>query len=225
MDKKILNLLTKMETVETAKLSKTTLLAEITNKEVVELLEAMYNAADPLVNKTATVLNAMFTQKRVTFLLSKKIANDLILEDSNHKFKGINSTMYKLMIHKILSGWCFFHRLREPSKKQAGVLELIEIDLLEIMYRIQAKEFYEAQRQVTLDLYDNYESNDENDISPDILTKEEIADMKIGRFKSETITLPEAVLTPKIIEDAAQKEVDNFGTIKKEKKDGPRKIF
>lgn len=225
MREQTLRILRLTETEDTAKLAKTTLIEDIKSEEVRELIDALYKAPDPLQNKVATILNAMFTQQRVTFLLSKRLANNLVLEDENHNFKGVNSETYKLMVYKLLTGWKFFARLREPTKKQAGVLKLVDNGLLDMMFKLKAKEYYELQEVVTLEFYDGYEEDGSTEEPESKAVKPFAEYIKEDKWEVKTVDVSNAVLTKEIIEEAAQKAIDDFGTIKEEKKDEPRKIF
>lgn len=218
MREQTLRILRLTETEDTAKLAKTTLIKDIQSEEVRELIDALYKAPDPLQNKVATILNAMFTQQRVTFLLSKRLANNLVLEDENHNFKGVNSETYKLMVYKLLTGWKFFARLREPTKKQAGVLKLVDNGLLDMMYKLKGQEYYELQEEVTLEFYDGYEDSGDEEPEPKPIKpfadymKEgsalEIEDIDLSKCKVVTFDTKNMKLPDKV-----------------EKKNEPRKIF
>ena len=207
-----------METEDTAKLAKTVLVKDIQSKGASELVKALYEDPDPLKNKVATILNAMFTQQRITFLLSKGVANTLILEDPNHNFKGVNSETYKMIIHKLLTGWGFFIRLREPTRKQAGVMELVDEGLLDIMYRMKGKLYYSAQRKVTLELFDNYENEDKPKEAKIEKVKSFADYVEDDRWKNKTVDVSNAVLTKEIIDESAEKIIKESGS-------EPRKIF
>lgn len=160
MDNRLLDLVRQMETMETAKLSRTVPVKSIEDKDLREFLQYMYDSNDPVMNKVASFINAVICQSRLTFLMSTRIGSDLISEDANSDFKGLNSRTYNTIMYMFLTKTKWFERLREPTNKQAGVLELVQPVLLEMMYRVKGKEHFDAQKKVTLELYDGYEDKD-----------------------------------------------------------------
>jgi len=154
----LVGLLKNLENMGTIKLSQTEIVKNTKNKDVRDFLSALYGNVDPLINKMASVMNSILFQKKVAFILSKRIATELIRADKNVSSKTISSSMYRLMIYKLTESLKFIERIREPTTNKAGVFILKQPEFLQLLYLEKGKEYYEAQKIVTLDLYDNYEA-------------------------------------------------------------------
>jgi len=149
----LIKLCKKYETIDMVKLHKTTRLDKVSDKKFRENLEDMYNSDNKIWTRLATILNAVFTSKRLVFILSRKILMELIKEDINSKYSSIGTVEYKELIFKLANGG-FFERLREPKPGKAGVYKIIEPEIVEELHIISSKEYFEAQEINALQIYD-----------------------------------------------------------------------
>jgi hypothetical protein len=114
--------------------------------------EYMYSKPNS-VKKITTVINAVFTQKRQTFMLSRDFCVDLIKNDQNHGLSLGNKEYSKLLFNITNCG--LFEKLKEPTNRKAGVYKLVEPQLVLELHKLAAKEFFQAQEELVLDYYEN----------------------------------------------------------------------
>lgn len=115
--------------------------------------EVMYETPDTTFKRITSILNAIFTQRIQTFMISRTSIIKLIKEDPNHDL-SLSPNEYNHLL-KVISQQSYFEVLRPHTQKKAGVYKLIEPELTKELHRLAAKEYFEAQEKHVLDFYEN----------------------------------------------------------------------
>jgi hypothetical protein len=114
--------------------------------------EVMYETPDTTFKRITSILNAIFTQRMQTFMLSRTSVIKLIKEDPNHDL-SLSPNEYNHLL-KVISQRSYFEVLRPHTKKKAGVYKLIEPELTKELHRLAASEYFEAQEKNVLAFYE-----------------------------------------------------------------------
>lgn len=158
--KSVLSNLTQIEnqTPEKAALCKAKRLSKIEDAELKEFLKTLYAKKDFKQKMLATLLNAMFTEYKATFLFSQSILLKLITSDANTKRSSLSGKEYgSFLAFLTVNG--LFKRLRDNrSTKQhvASVLELTDNALLISFSKRVGAEFLALQKSNCVNVFDAY---------------------------------------------------------------------
>ena len=180
LNSKFTELLKKLTTPTTAKLSHTTELQLFTDPQLKEFLKILYNNNNTTSKLIGTLVNGIMTHQMRTFMFSKRIMDNLLNSDPNIETNTCKSVNYKDFMHKCLSDK-FLVTLRNHGGGKAGIYRLEDEALSDLLYRLHGKEYFKTQEEVVLDFYDNYQK-DENDIT-NLSVKEVNERMKSGELK------------------------------------------
>ena len=176
LNPKFSDLLKKITTPSTAKLTHTTELPLLSEPDLKGFLQELYSENHPTARLIATLINGIMTHQMQTFMFSKRIMDGLLCNDPNVDTESCKSINYRDFMHKCL-GDRFLVILRNHSGKKAGIYKLEDPLLLDILYKLHGKEYFKAQEEAVLHLYDNYDGNSSGNKLAD-LTIDEIN--KIG---------------------------------------------
>ena len=180
----------------------------------------MYKSKDPAFNRMGSIINAVFTQRQCTFLLSGRIASKLFIEDVNSKYSSVNSQTYRAIVAKMVTATNAFEKLRSPVGPRAAVFKLVHPTFLKFMYSAKGKEYYDAQEEVVLEIYDSGVESDKEE-KESVPVKKTWNEYKEEVFGEQLVESAEQALTH------AKGDVELKTTVVKteSKKDGPRKII
>ena len=145
---------------------------KIKSKEVRDFLKDLYSEEGIFVRVFASVMNAMISQKMITFILSKRLLDNLIQKDSNLERKALQSAQYKYFIHQLLKNKILI-KLREPSGKKGGVYQLNNEEYLEFVDISYDK--IKKQEDRILRRYDEYEKDKKDRL---LKSKDKIINLK-----------------------------------------------
>lgn len=101
-----------------------------------------------------TLFNSIFTHHSQTFMLTRRSFYWLVKKDPNVNSNSLSGQEYSAMISKMLSSGDFIY-LREPVGRKAGVLKVVNPDIVQTLYRLHGKEWFDMQEQKVCDYYDN----------------------------------------------------------------------
>lgn len=136
-----------------SKLTTTTMIQSWADADTKILIEGLYASAVPAHKMTASVLNAVFTERKATFLFSKRILEDLIKQDKNIDRSSVNSESFK----KICDWWSqtglFYIAMDGGDDRKASVLELAKDELLTKFDSMVGKDFRSLQRERCLEVF------------------------------------------------------------------------
>jgi hypothetical protein len=133
--------------------------------------ERMYSFPNPEIKRTTTLLNALFTQKKQTFMMTRDYCIKLMKEDVNHKLSLGNDGYSKWMAQISDNNNQFFKTLRPPTGSKAGVYQLILPSLVKELHRLAAEDYYKAEEKAILEFYESNESiSDNTDVKPSKLS-------------------------------------------------------
>lgn len=146
--------------------------------KIIDLFKDCYSSSDPGILRATTILNAIFTHRTLTFMVTKRQYNKLLTNDINHTKKNLSGSVYGLFIENIKKNG-MIQELRKPTNGKAGVYKLIDPDLVSMVRELHQLEVTEAYNELmnfdkiqaqkeekVLEYYDNKE------VKP-VLTKEE----------------------------------------------------
>lgn len=124
-------------------------------------IEALYKDSHPNLRLVASFMNALFTQKKTTFLFSRRIFQELLSGDSRSTRSTMSGDdqsefMAWLLKNKIV-------RVLRESSNQAGpgaksaVVEVIEPEMVSEIETLVGRDYLSAQKEATLKFYDDFE--------------------------------------------------------------------
>lgn len=113
----------------------------------------MYTCSHAIIKKMTTVVNAVFTQRRQTFLLSRNSLMDLLKNDVNHDL-GMSPNEYRKFIFYMIESK-YFEVLRKGTNRKASVYKLVQPKLVEALHKLAAKDYFETQEDLVLSYYDD----------------------------------------------------------------------
>ncbi|HLD91727.1 MAG TPA: hypothetical protein VI911_12070 [Patescibacteria group bacterium] len=131
----------------------TTKLSEIKDPELMLILKEAYSSDNVDGRLLATLLNSIFTQKSMTFVLSQRGFIKLLKEDTNGRGDKISGSKYidfKSKLHQSQ----YIETLREPTNRKGGVYKLIHPNTVEILNKKCSRDFFKAQEDKVLAYYD-----------------------------------------------------------------------
>lgn len=127
-----------------------------TAQEIVKLLDGLYGHKELNSRLLASMINAIFTQRRGVFLFSQNIMNTLLKGDKNlRKRNSINGDEYKDFISWALSHK-IFERIATGNLNQSSVYELSFISVKNILIQLTINDIFNLQRQQAIDLFNEY---------------------------------------------------------------------
>lgn len=149
------------ETPLQIKLTKTTPLAKLSDEER-EMIEPLYKNRGnerAVMKIIASVMNAVFTQKRIYFLFSKGILEELIKNDPNTKRATIDGQTYKLVFEKMRTSGTFevVKGYQAHGKRKASIVELRYGKARTIVEHWFGKGIANEQLRQAVDLYTKYD--------------------------------------------------------------------
>ena len=105
-----------------------------------------------------TVVNAVFTEEKPVFFISKAILLDLMQKDSNYKNKSLNGEIYGRVWAFLTEELQMFKVIRDGSvSKKATILELVDPELLKIMMEQVSKSYVNSLREKMVEIWEKYE--------------------------------------------------------------------
>ena len=168
--------LRKIEKPSTIKLTRTQAIEFIEDHFFKLMVTDLYNSKHSVTHLIATMFNAVVAHQRATFMMSKRIMNTLIENDPNTDTNCCKSTTYRDFMQKCISDG-LLEVLRPHMGRRAGLYELKDDLTLEVLYRIQGRDYYNAQKVISIEFHD--ETNSKN--GPDIFEVSKLG--KEGKVK------------------------------------------
>ena len=161
LNPKFAELLKKLTTPTTIKLSHTTELPLVKDENLRIFLDKLYNSSNITFKLTATLINGITTHQMRTFMFSKRIMDGLICSDPNTEAVSCQSSNYRDFMHKCL-GDNIITTLRSHGGGRAGIYKLQDPATLDVLYKLHSEDYFKAQEDAALDFYDNYKINNNN---------------------------------------------------------------
>jgi hypothetical protein len=140
--------------------------------EIVFLLRDGYGSKDPGIRRTSTILNAIFTHRTLTFMVTRNQYNKILRRDPNHEKKDMSGSVYGLFIESLKTNG-LINELRKPKPGKAGVYKIVDPDITRYIKKLHAKEVTEAfdemmnfdkiqsdKEKRILDFYDSIEAKE-----------------------------------------------------------------
>ena len=169
-----------IETPSTIKLTRTKEVSEITNETLKTMLESTYSSDSGISNLIATFTNAVATHQRATFIMSKRVMDRLIENDPNTKATVCKSTTYRDFLQKCISDNIIVV-LRKQIGRKAGLYEVVDELIVEVLYQLNGKDYYNAQKTVSIEFHDN--SDEPGNRLKDFSIEEVNESLKSGKLK------------------------------------------
>ena len=141
------------------KLTVTSDLSFLSKAERAEV-EALYLHSNSVVRICASLINAAYTQRKVTFLFSKKVCNELLKGDPRQKRKSVNSDTYKKLKHFLLKN-NLLSEIKASSdfgskERQASLMEFIAPEIVEKVVKLVGQEYLIQQKAKSIEFYDSF---------------------------------------------------------------------
>jgi len=111
--------------------------------EIICLLKDGYGSKDPGILRTCTMLNAIFTHRTLTFMVTRSQYNKILRKDPNHEKKDMSGSVYGLFIESLKSNG-LIDELRKPKPGKAGVYKIVDPDIKKYIKKLHMKEVTEA---------------------------------------------------------------------------------
>lgn len=186
---------------EKSKLCSTNKLSKIDHEELRSFLSSLYRQNNSKAKIAASVINSIFHEGKSTFLFSKKILENVLMNDKNIKRNTVGSdysTFYSYLIgNDILNG------IVSGDKKAASVLELKKAELVSLFDKIFGPDHRQKQREKCLKIFKSY-TNSIPSIVPNISSPdsncdpESKVDIEIDTFlRQKSTSLLETPTPPK----------------------------
>jgi len=111
--------------------------------KIINLFKDCYSSSDPGIIRATTILNAIFTHRTLTFMVTKRQYNKLFANDTTHTKKSLNGNVYGIFIESLKTNG-MIDELREPTNGKAGVYKLVDPDLVSMVRELHILEVTEA---------------------------------------------------------------------------------
>ena len=118
-----------------------------------EVCTPFYNSTMLEVKILASILNAIFTERKATFLLSKRILDSLVKQDGNLERNSLDSQSFSKFI-SWLSDKNIIREVKPSTKDKAAVYELSSPDLIDAFDRLVGQDYRAAQKTRCIKVYE-----------------------------------------------------------------------
>jgi len=144
------------QSADKIKLCSTAKLKSITDPDLKEFLQSLYNNKDPRARAMAPLINSVLKESTPVFLLSNSIWTDLLKQDKELKRNSIGGDYRAFWSFAIGTG--FFKILSQGNKESRSgtLLELSEPNLLQCFGQIHGSEKIFEQRRKCIEVFDRY---------------------------------------------------------------------
>lgn len=168
----------------TIKLYRTKNVSDFENNNIKEFLQAFYSAKDPVVLKMSSLFNSILTHQNRSFMLSKRIMDNILESDPNIEIKSLRSEVYKDMLFRLHSN-DYIETVVGQKNKRAALFKLKEGTLTKLLYEIHIKDYYDAQDSYFYKIYMDMDAknNGENLTPEQKAIYKEIEEIKSSRRK------------------------------------------
>jgi hypothetical protein len=185
-------------TFDEVELKRTSPLEQIGSPLIKTVLQSFYEGdATCGLPYLGSIINAIYTEEKVTFYLTFKSAQELFKNDQRLKNPQISLFHFKLLSEKVVKGG-FFRPLKLKPSDPSGIFTLIHPDLLKYFYKTMGKEILSEQKNYCLqyvrglfDLDDNNDknlNNDKNVNSDNIENNQSMVEAKVETLEPVKIT-------------------------------------
>lgn len=125
-----------------------------------EILNHLYSHRELVPKLLASIYNSIFTQKRLVFIFSKRILQELVTNDPNRKRKTINGDEYKRLVLAMKgSGQFKVVQGCEMRGRSPMAMECCNDDIIRIVSAGFIQDLVLLQRQQAVDLYNELSQN------------------------------------------------------------------
>lgn len=131
------------------------LIDDFNHKDIVDLLKFFYEPDAKMANLTATFLNSIFSTNHKVFMISKSIFAKLINKDENHNYRSLGTNEYRTLL-SILHSEEIIQCLHKPIGRKAGLYEIIDKDIVQMLHTKQSVEFFNKQKEELMKQYELY---------------------------------------------------------------------
>lgn len=142
------------------RLDKTSALTDFPD-DIAADLQKCYKSTHATIRLCASIFNALLTQRRTTFLFSRRVFEELLRRDPNQERKTLNGQFYKTFIAELLQNKVFIKH-RDSSKpgetgdRKGAIFEIIDREIVKKVAELVGIEYLEEQRRVTIEFYDSF---------------------------------------------------------------------
>lgn len=103
--------------------------------EIGKDLKALYEYKDPNISRMTSIINAIYTHRMQTFMLTARSLEKLLKADSNQKYKSVSGSIWG-SVRDAMKELGHFEEVREPTNGKAGVYKLIYQPAVDKLYEL-----------------------------------------------------------------------------------------
>jgi len=147
------------------------------NEDIQAILLALYRNPNPRAKRFGSVLNSIYTHANNVFVLTHRLAIDLIEKDPHYAQKSCDGTSYKNMLSFALQN-LYLNVLRKPIRNdkgvtgKAGLYELSDEDFLAPLIEMIGATTCKANKDQKLKWYDENNTPElQENPSPEIIAE------------------------------------------------------
>jgi len=126
-------------------------LDKIKDERFRDMLFGLYQSEGFISKLTASLFNSIVNSHSMSFMLSKNIVEKIAKKDPNYISDKVTMKQYKLMIAKITGEFHLIKRIVEPSRGKAGVMEVVNLDVIKLLLNSKSKGYYKKQKDFLVD--------------------------------------------------------------------------
>ena len=122
------------------------------------ILQSMYDSRDEVIERMASIFNAIYTQQNHVFLIAKTSVNDLVKEDINHTHQSCNTETYKDIMRRLFTSSVIIELEKAEQRRKgvagkAGLYELIDPKYLNPLILVAGRDVCMAKKDQYLKWY------------------------------------------------------------------------
>ena len=157
------------------------------SRDIQAILMPFYKSRDPKARRFGTILNSIYTHANNVFVLTKRLAADLVEKDPHYPQKSCDTSSYKYMISYALQN-LYLDVLRNPVQNnknvsgKAGLYELSDPDFLAPLIEMIGISTVKANKDQTLKWYDENNTPEmQENPSPELIAeRKRIREVTLG---------------------------------------------
>lgn len=134
------------------KMIRTTHIDDFDDAEIKMQVESAYSSTEAHIVVFATLLNAIYTNLRLTFAISHRIMGEMIKNDPNVNTKSCNDETYNRMM-AMAKKYGVIEELKPHTGIKAAVYEVINSDIASSVNQIVGREYTQAQKAAAIEWY------------------------------------------------------------------------
>lgn len=104
-------------------------------QEIGDNLKVLYRDLDPNTARMTSIMNAIFTHRMQTFMITKRSLVNIIKNDPNQRYNSASGSNWGA-IRDAMKDLGHFQELREPKNGKAGIYKLVYQPAVDILYEL-----------------------------------------------------------------------------------------